>query len=253
MDQYADNIVLASCLSFVSVAALSGIHEVARELENPFRNIPNELPLVTLQAQFNEALIVMYSGYHPDHFWEPKHHHHHPADPPAPRRKNSKNRSSSNTAHKGISRSLSADSVPTRPIRKAASHDGMLQTKAPPITETSDATPAASNATPSTPVSIPANSPILEKEAPATTPANPNGDLPAAVSFPANEAPATNPANPSGSLPAAVSSPATSPTAAPVTETDANEELAKLQAKMEEYGKEIERLRGMVSQDKKYV
>jgi len=24
---------------------------------------------VTIQAQYNEALIVMFSGYHPDHFW----------------------------------------------------------------------------------------------------------------------------------------------------------------------------------------
>jgi hypothetical protein len=46
------------------------MHEVARELENPFREIPNELPLVTMQAQFNEALITMYSGFHPDFFWE---------------------------------------------------------------------------------------------------------------------------------------------------------------------------------------
>jgi polyhydroxyalkanoate synthesis regulator phasin len=52
------------------VTCLSGIHEVARELENPFRQVPNELPLVTFQAQFNEALITMFSGYHPDSFWE---------------------------------------------------------------------------------------------------------------------------------------------------------------------------------------
>jgi hypothetical protein len=41
-------------------------------LENPFRNIPNELPVVTLMAEFNEALITMYAGYHPDSFWEPQ-------------------------------------------------------------------------------------------------------------------------------------------------------------------------------------
>ena len=50
---------------------LTGLHEVARELENPFRNVPNEIPLVTLLAMFNESLIVLYSGFHPDHFWEP--------------------------------------------------------------------------------------------------------------------------------------------------------------------------------------
>eukprot|EP00591_Stephanopyxis_turris_P017073 CAMPEP_0195535956 /NCGR_PEP_ID=MMETSP0794_2-20130614/45221_1 /TAXON_ID=515487 /ORGANISM="Stephanopyxis turris, Strain CCMP 815" /LENGTH=74 /DNA_ID=CAMNT_0040669235 /DNA_START=109 /DNA_END=333 /DNA_ORIENTATION=- len=46
-----------------------GIHEVSRELENPFQNAPNDLPLTTFQAQFNEALISMYAGYHPDAFW----------------------------------------------------------------------------------------------------------------------------------------------------------------------------------------
>jgi len=69
MDQFIENTIIACVLSFLSVLCLSGIHEVARELENPFRNIPNELPLVTFQAQYNEALITMYSGYHPDHFW----------------------------------------------------------------------------------------------------------------------------------------------------------------------------------------
>lgn len=42
----------------------------ARELENPFRNVPNEIPLVTMMAHFNEALITMYAGYHPDHYWD---------------------------------------------------------------------------------------------------------------------------------------------------------------------------------------
>jgi hypothetical protein len=69
MDQFAEELWVACVLAFLAVTCLSGIHEVARELENPFRNVPNELPLVTFQAQFNEALIVMYSGYHPDHFW----------------------------------------------------------------------------------------------------------------------------------------------------------------------------------------
>ena len=69
MDQYADDLWLGCILTFFTVVCLVGIHEVARELENPFRNIPNELPLVTFQAQFNEALITMYAGYHPDLFW----------------------------------------------------------------------------------------------------------------------------------------------------------------------------------------
>jgi len=54
----------------LTVTCLAGLHEVSRELENPFKNIPNEIPLVTLQAMFNEALITLFSGYHPDHFWD---------------------------------------------------------------------------------------------------------------------------------------------------------------------------------------
>lgn len=70
MDQYVDEVWLAAILTFLTVMCLSAIHEVARDLENPFRNVPNELPLVTLQAHYNEALITMYSGWHPDHFWD---------------------------------------------------------------------------------------------------------------------------------------------------------------------------------------
>ena len=47
-----------------------GMHEVARELEHPFQNVPNDLPVTTWQAQFNEALIAMYAGYNPDLFVE---------------------------------------------------------------------------------------------------------------------------------------------------------------------------------------
>lgn len=70
MEQFSNVLWVSSLLAFLTVTCLSGIHEVARELENPFRNVPNEIPLVTLQAQFNEALVVMYAGYHPDHFWK---------------------------------------------------------------------------------------------------------------------------------------------------------------------------------------
>lgn len=44
--------------------------KVARELESPFFNVPNDLPLNNFQAQFNEALLAMFAGYHPDAFWE---------------------------------------------------------------------------------------------------------------------------------------------------------------------------------------
>ena len=70
MDQYTEDLWLGALLSFFAVLCLTGIHEVARDLENPFRNVPNELPVVTLQAQFNEALLTMYAGYHPDLFWD---------------------------------------------------------------------------------------------------------------------------------------------------------------------------------------
>ena len=70
MDQFVKEIWTACILAFLTVTCLSGIHEVARELENPFRTVPNELPLVTLQAQWNETLLVMFSGYHPDFYWQ---------------------------------------------------------------------------------------------------------------------------------------------------------------------------------------
>ena len=70
MSEYTTLPWLGAVFSFLTVMCLSGLHEVARELENPFRNIPNDLPLCTLLAQFNEAVITMYSGYHPDHFWD---------------------------------------------------------------------------------------------------------------------------------------------------------------------------------------
>ena len=70
MDQYVRELWIACVLTFLAMAVLAGVNEVARELENPFRNVPNELPLVTMQAQFNEALIVMFAGYHPDSYWK---------------------------------------------------------------------------------------------------------------------------------------------------------------------------------------
>lgn len=62
MDQYTEDLWTGCVLTFLTVTALSAIHEVARELENPFRNVPNEIPVATLQAQFNEALVTMYAG-----------------------------------------------------------------------------------------------------------------------------------------------------------------------------------------------
>jgi|ERR1712232_1317941 len=69
MEQYADQTAIGSALTFVTVLCMAGMHEVARELENPFRNYPNEIPLGTLLAMYNEALVSMCSGYHPDAYW----------------------------------------------------------------------------------------------------------------------------------------------------------------------------------------
>jgi len=44
MDQFAVETWVASVLTFMGVTVLASLHEVARELENPFRNVPNELP-----------------------------------------------------------------------------------------------------------------------------------------------------------------------------------------------------------------
>jgi len=70
MHQFTKDPLTGAILTFLTVLCLEGINEVARDLENPFRNFPNELPLVNFQAQFNEGLITMYAGFHPDFFWD---------------------------------------------------------------------------------------------------------------------------------------------------------------------------------------
>jgi len=70
MDQYTNVLWIGSLITFLTVTCLVGLHEVARELENPFRNVPNEIPLCTLQAMYNETLVTMFSGYNPDSFWD---------------------------------------------------------------------------------------------------------------------------------------------------------------------------------------
>ena len=92
-------------LNFLTVLLFAGLNEIARELEYPFKCMPNDIPvrsrgtihisddmhilymlfILTLflylynhyklnlhQAQFNEALVTMFSGYHPDSWWEAK-------------------------------------------------------------------------------------------------------------------------------------------------------------------------------------
>ena len=53
-------------LNFAGSVIIAGVNEVAKELENPFQTIPNDIPLNLFQAQFNEALVTTFSGYHPD-------------------------------------------------------------------------------------------------------------------------------------------------------------------------------------------
>lgn len=59
-------------LNFLGMFVFAGLNEVSKELEYPFRNAPNDLPLNLFQAQFNEALLTMFAGYHPDAWWEVK-------------------------------------------------------------------------------------------------------------------------------------------------------------------------------------
>lgn len=70
MDQFTNVRWVGALLTFLAVTCLVGLHEVARELENPFKNVPNEIPICTIQASFNEGLLIMFSGYNPDLFWD---------------------------------------------------------------------------------------------------------------------------------------------------------------------------------------
>mmetsp|Transcript_19794 Transcript_19794/g.28710 ORF Transcript_19794/g.28710 Transcript_19794/m.28710 type:complete len:410 (-) Transcript_19794:210-1439(-) len=69
MYSFDNQLVFACFLNFFTVLCFAGVHQVARELENPFKNVPNDLPLTTFQAQFNEGLITMYAGFHPESWW----------------------------------------------------------------------------------------------------------------------------------------------------------------------------------------
>jgi predicted membrane chloride channel (bestrophin family) len=60
----------ACVLNFLTVLCFLGLNEVSRELDNPFQNIPNDIPVTTYQAQMNEALVTLYAGFHPDSWWE---------------------------------------------------------------------------------------------------------------------------------------------------------------------------------------
>jgi predicted membrane chloride channel (bestrophin family) len=66
------NFYFGIILNFLVVGVLAGLNGVAKELQNPFTNVPNDLPLNLFQAHFNEALVTIFAGYHPDAWWELK-------------------------------------------------------------------------------------------------------------------------------------------------------------------------------------
>lgn len=72
MTTFVTDPILGFFLNLFSVLCFTGLHEVAREIENPFTNVPNDVPLNNYQAQFNEGLMVMFYGYHPDAYWDSK-------------------------------------------------------------------------------------------------------------------------------------------------------------------------------------
>ena len=70
MLSFVTNQVFGFVLNLLTVMCFAGLHEVARELENPFQNVPNDVPLNNFQGQYNEALMTMFFGFHPDAFWQ---------------------------------------------------------------------------------------------------------------------------------------------------------------------------------------
>lgn len=97
-DNYVNRLWFAAIMNFTTVLCFLGLHEVARELENPFHNVPNELPIITFQAQYNEALVTMYAGYHPDSWWTVSPSKLNTPPPPPPMDHASVSSSSSNTS-----------------------------------------------------------------------------------------------------------------------------------------------------------
>lgn len=70
MLNYVPNFALGLFLNLITVMCFTGLHEVARELELPFKNAPNDIPLNNYQGQLNEALLTTFLGYHPDSYFD---------------------------------------------------------------------------------------------------------------------------------------------------------------------------------------
>ena len=66
MQQFVNTLWVGMSLVFFTVTSFVGMQEVSSGLENPFINFPNDIPLRTLLAMYNEALIQMCTAYHPD-------------------------------------------------------------------------------------------------------------------------------------------------------------------------------------------
>jgi hypothetical protein len=69
MLSFVSNHSFGFVLNLITVMCFAGLHEVARELESPFQNVPNDVPLNNFQGQYNEALMTMFFGFHPDAYW----------------------------------------------------------------------------------------------------------------------------------------------------------------------------------------
>jgi predicted membrane chloride channel (bestrophin family) len=59
---YLNNEVFGFVLNLLTVMCFAGLHEVARELESPFQNVPNDVPLNNFQAQYNEGIMVSWTS-----------------------------------------------------------------------------------------------------------------------------------------------------------------------------------------------
>ena len=70
MLSFVNDVWLGFVLNISTVLCFTGLHEVAREIESPYQNVPNDVPLNNFQAQFNEGLMVMFFAYHPDAYWD---------------------------------------------------------------------------------------------------------------------------------------------------------------------------------------
>ena len=53
---------LAIIIAFLTTLAFFALHEVARELEDPFLHPPNEAPIGAVQTSFNKRLVSIWSG-----------------------------------------------------------------------------------------------------------------------------------------------------------------------------------------------